>query len=27
VRLGSLSDCVTAALTGQAAPRRPDWLA
>jgi len=26
VRLGSLSDCVTAALTGQAAPRRPDWL-
>lgn len=27
VRLGSLSDCVTAALTGQAAPRQPDWLA
>jgi predicted aconitase len=26
VRLGSLSDCVTAALTGQAAPRLPDWL-
>jgi predicted aconitase len=27
VRLGSLSDCVTAALTGQAVPRQPDWLA
>jgi predicted aconitase len=27
VRLGSLSDCITAALTGQAAPRQPDWLA
>ncbi len=26
VRLGSLSDCITAALTGQSAPRRPDWL-
>jgi len=27
VRLGSLSDCITAALTGSAAPRQPDWLA
>ena len=27
VRLGSLSDCITAALTGRAAPRQPDWLA
>jgi predicted aconitase/predicted aconitase with swiveling domain len=27
VRLGSLSDCVTAAVTGSAAPRLPDWLA
>lgn len=27
VRLGSLADCVTAALTGSAAPRQPDWLA
>lgn len=27
VRLGSLSDCVTAAVTGRAAPRQPDWLA
>jgi hypothetical protein len=27
VRLGSLSDCITAALTGESAPRRPDWLA
>ena len=27
VRLGSLSDCVTAALTGKAAPRLPEWLA
>jgi predicted aconitase/predicted aconitase with swiveling domain len=27
VRLGSLSDCITAAVTGQAAPRQPDWLA
>lgn len=26
VRLGSLSDCVTAALTGAAAPRLPDWI-
>ncbi|OWY59479.1 hypothetical protein B7486_74355 [cyanobacterium TDX16] len=27
VRLGSLSDCITAALTGSAAPRQPAWLA
>ena len=27
VRLGSLSDCITAALTGRSEPRRPDWLA
>ena len=27
VRLGSLSDCITAAVTGSAAPRQPDWLA
>lgn len=27
VRLGSLTDCITAALTGRAAPRQPDWLA
>lgn len=27
VRLGSLSDCITAAVTGRAAPRQPDWLA
>jgi cis-L-3-hydroxyproline dehydratase len=27
VRLGSLSDCVTAALTGSVAPRQPAWLA
>ena len=27
VRLGSLSDCITAALTGQSEPHRPDWLA
>lgn len=27
VRLGSLSDCIMAAVTGSAAPRQPDWLA
>lgn len=27
VRLGSLADCVTAALTGMAQPRLPAWLA
>jgi cis-L-3-hydroxyproline dehydratase len=27
VRLGRLADCVTAALTGSAAPRQPDWMA
>ena len=26
VRLGSLSDCITAAVTGRAAPRHPDWI-
>ena len=26
VRLGNLSDCITAALTGRAAPRQPDWI-
>jgi predicted aconitase/predicted aconitase with swiveling domain len=26
VRLGSLSDCITAALTGQSQPRQPSWL-
>lgn len=26
VRLGTLDDCVEAALTGHAPPRRPDWL-
>ena len=26
VRLGSLSDCITAALTGRAAARQPDWI-
>ena len=27
VRLGTLADCVEAALTGEVAPRRPAWLA
>ena len=27
VRLGSLSDCIAAAVTGSAAPKQPDWLA
>lgn len=26
VRLGSMADCITAAMTGAAAPRTPDWL-
>ena len=27
VRLGSLSDCITAAVSGRAVPHQPDWLA